>query len=220
MRKHWQNTHSEDKGPPKFRFEVVKYCRTALERQVGEATRISLRKHCLNSKAGYNRSGLTRLTLKPEEAPPTKQGRGEQEKQEREGLEAMRWRCNKTAQEESKMCRKRKDGEGDQGMRKRKKVRKLRYNKVEADWGLEETGIQAMEDQEVARTRFLHSDRSRAKVGNIQTTIRIWTETEMFARIIIIDCLDNVQKEAEKNYLRETTRWLECEEAGEELTIL
>ena len=131
-------------------------------------------------------------------------------------MEAMRWRCNKTAQEESKMCRKRKDGEGDQGMRKRKKVRKLRYNKVEADWSLEETGIQAMEDQEVARTRFLHSDRSRAKVGNIQTTIRIWTETEMFARKMIIDCLDNVQKEAEKNYLRETTRWLECEEAGEE----
>ena len=59
-----------------------------------------------------------------------------------------------------------------------------------------------MEDQEVARTRFLHSDRSRAKVGNIQTTIRIWTETEMFARKMIIDCLGNVQKEAEKNYLR------------------
>ena len=74
---------------------------------------------------------------------------------------------------------------------------------MEADWGLEETGIQAMEDQEVARTRFLHSDRSRAKVGNIQTTIRIWTETEMFARKRIVDCLDNAQKKAGKNSLRE-----------------
>ena len=58
MRKHWQNTHSDDKGPPKFRFEVVKYCRTALERQVGEATRISLRKHCLNSKAAQGSASM------------------------------------------------------------------------------------------------------------------------------------------------------------------
>ena len=71
IKKHWTNKHSDEKGPPRFRFEVIKYCRSALERQIGEATRIALRKNCLNSKAGYNRSGVTRLTLKPEEIPAT-----------------------------------------------------------------------------------------------------------------------------------------------------
>ena len=32
-------------------------------RQIGEATRILLRKNVLNSRAGYNRSGVARLTL-------------------------------------------------------------------------------------------------------------------------------------------------------------
>ena len=63
--KHWQTI-------PEFRFQVLKFCRSALERQVGEATRISLRGNCLNSKAGYNRSELTRLILKPEDNKLTK----------------------------------------------------------------------------------------------------------------------------------------------------
>ena len=67
MMKHWSMKHDMEGGPPKFRFEVVKFCRTALERQISEATRIALRKNCLNSKSGYNRSGVTRLTLKPKE---------------------------------------------------------------------------------------------------------------------------------------------------------
>ena len=60
----------EDKEPPEFRIKVVKYSKTALERQIGEATRILLRKSVLNSKAGYNRSGVARLTLNHEDIQP------------------------------------------------------------------------------------------------------------------------------------------------------
>ena len=71
MLKHWQNSHG-GVGKPEFRFQVVKYCRTALERQVGEATRIALRGSTLNSKAGINRSGAARLSLRPKEMLPTR----------------------------------------------------------------------------------------------------------------------------------------------------
>ena len=38
-------------------------------------------------------------------------------------------------------------------------------------------------------------------MGNIPTTIRIWTGTEMSARKLIIEFLENAQKEAEQNKL-------------------
>ena len=98
MVKHWGSKHKEEDGPPRFRFEIVRYCRTALERQVGEATRIALRKKCLNSKAGYNRSGLTRLTLKPDEAPQPKRWQNS-DHLDRAGLEAMSRRAEEKAKE-------------------------------------------------------------------------------------------------------------------------
>ena len=67
MFKHWMTVHHDDNVPPEFEIRVVKYCSTALERQIGEATRILLRRNVLNSKAGYNRSGVARLTIREED---------------------------------------------------------------------------------------------------------------------------------------------------------
>ena len=45
-------------------FKVVKYHKTALSRQVGEAIRLRRRgEHVLNSKGEYNRCQIQRLTL-------------------------------------------------------------------------------------------------------------------------------------------------------------
>ena len=63
MYKHWLTSHLEDPETPKFNIRVAKFCTYALERQVGEATRILLRKHVINSRAEYNRSAVARLTL-------------------------------------------------------------------------------------------------------------------------------------------------------------
>ena len=60
--KHWANHHGRE-GQPNFQIRVVKYCKDALSRQVGEAVRIGYRGQTLNSKGGYNRCGLSRLVL-------------------------------------------------------------------------------------------------------------------------------------------------------------
>ena len=60
--KHWLSHHG-GQGTSKFRIEVIKYCQDALTRQVGEAVRIQYRGQTLNSKSGFNRSGISRLVL-------------------------------------------------------------------------------------------------------------------------------------------------------------
>lgn len=64
--KHHQ-IHHGGAGEPAFHLRPVKYCRTALERQVGEAVRIHSRGEAvLNSRTEYNRCHITRLSLPPE----------------------------------------------------------------------------------------------------------------------------------------------------------
>ena len=70
--KHWVLHHNSE-GEPHFIMKVVQYHRSALSRQVGEAIRIQKRGSTLNSKAGYNRSALTRLTLDIGEDEVTKE---------------------------------------------------------------------------------------------------------------------------------------------------
>ena len=214
MRKHWNQTHSDEEGPPKFRFEVVKFCRTALERQIGEATRIALRKNCLNSKAGYNRSGVTRLTLKPEEIQTTRRWMEGQKDWDKEGLEAMRKRAEERGQTVQDMDKKRKAG-AEESRKASKKTRRLKYRKIEDDWGVEDSGIREVEEREVARTRFLQADLTWAKVGVKQTKIRIWSEAEVLARKIITDCISQATSEAAKEQsLTGEVSWLETDGAN------
>ena len=62
--------HHLGEGEPEMVFKVVKYHKTALSRQVGEAVRLRRRgEYVLNSKGEYNRCQIQRLTLNegPEE---------------------------------------------------------------------------------------------------------------------------------------------------------
>ena len=153
MLKHWQNSHGGI-GEPEFRFQVVKYCRTALERQVGEATRIALRGSTLNSKAGYNRSGVARLSLRPEEMIPTRR-KEDVDEGVQQGLARMGERAIEKAEAENRLSKKR-DRDSDQFRKERK--RKLKYTIEEEDWGLAPAEMDNLERNEIAKTRFLVSD--------------------------------------------------------------
>ena len=101
---------------------MIRFCRDALSRQVGESTRITLRGNCLNSKAGYNRSGISRLTLKPEdeqhqENTKSKHSSRGRERQEEDGLQIMA----KRVQERAKGVGKRVCAAEDDPLRKAKR---------------------------------------------------------------------------------------------------
>ena len=208
--------HGMEGGPPKFRFEVVKFCRSALERQISEATRIALGKNCLNSKAGYNRSEVTRLTLKSEETPAVRRWTGGEASLDSEGLKAMMRRAEERGKAEQATSRKRGAGAEEKqeyiiNKRASKKPRKLKYRRMEESWGVEDSGIREVEERELARTQFLHTDRTWA------TKIRVWTELEVLARKVIIDCLSIVISEAAENKIQagrvNSSNWLETKEA-------
>ena len=59
--------HHKHQEPPQFSFQVVKYCNSALERQVREAVRIAVRVrsgvNVMNSKSKFNRSKLPRIII-------------------------------------------------------------------------------------------------------------------------------------------------------------
>ena len=60
---HWNDFHSRKQYLHILKhwiIRVIKYCRDAMSRQVGEAVRISYREQTLNSQSGYNRSGISR----------------------------------------------------------------------------------------------------------------------------------------------------------------
>ena len=89
---------------------------------------------------------------------------------------------------------------------------------------MQDSGIQEMEEREIVRTRFLLSDRTWAEVGSKQTRIRVWSELEVLARMIITDCIYQVIKETEETEVKtrkvDNSNWLETEEAGVEFDIV
>ena len=131
MYKHWLTSHGKDPEPPEFRIRVVKFCTSALVRQIGEATRILLRKNVLNSRAGYNRSGVARLTLGTE----TFTNSGWMEKTnsatllENEGRQAMSRRADEEEAEDTNGMKRK--GKEDRRSRKKRKSKKLKYARIE-----------------------------------------------------------------------------------------
>ena len=70
IRRHQEAEHGGD-GAPKFIMRVVKFSKTALSRQIGEAVRIGRRGgagRILNSKSEYNRWKIPRLVIEEVEA--------------------------------------------------------------------------------------------------------------------------------------------------------
>ena len=190
--KHWI-THHGGQGKPDFRLEVVKYCRDTLSRQVGEAVRIQYRGNTLNSKAGYNRSGLSRLVLPEKETwNQAEEGRidptGLEEVAEPRGL-------NKISQVPT--GGKRKDYHHKVTQPRTKRRKKMKYEPLEDDWGMgagEE--LERLEETESAKRRFLMDGQVDKLAGQSsrQTTIRVWTLEETMCRKM----LENLVEESVK----------------------
>ena len=141
--KHW-TLHHDSEGEPEFIMKVVKYHKTALSRQVGEAIRIAKRGIVLNSKSEYNRCSITRLSLQEEDNfKKNEQQEGMKdleidwtekllEKRDDEDREARK-RLGRAATVDS---RKRKDAGPEGGRRTKRK----KYTVGDEDWGLASDG--------------------------------------------------------------------------------
>ena len=71
---------------------------------------------------------------------------------------------------------------GRKGRRK-----KLKYEKIEEDWGLGMGELDQIEQIEIAKTRFLASGTGHCMFGENkkQRTIRVWSETELWIRKMV-----------------------------------
>ena len=168
--KHWLNHHG-GQGTPKFRIDVIKYCQDTLTRQVGEAVRIQYRGQTLNSKSGFNRSGLSRLVLpEPKEDDNDEPPDRIDEVAEPRGLNFM---------SRSLTGVKRKDVRRKEYIPKSKRRRKLEYEVIDEDWGLAiGEDMTRIEKEEERRNQFLKAgDMMDKKVGtNIkQSTFKTWS---------------------------------------------
>ena len=183
--KHWM-VHHHGQGTPNFHIRVIKYCKDALSRQVGEAVRISYRGQTLNSKNGYNRSGLSRLVIEEKEEEQLELPVSE-EQPDPKGLSNMAggWKTGK-----------RDAGNPPLSQNSRKK-RKLKYAVMEDDWGLGDgEDLRRMEDEELAKTAFLQAGSTDRKAGKLekQTMIRTWSEAELMCRELILESISQSEK--------------------------
>ena len=180
--KHWL-VHHQGQGTPSFHIRVVRYCKDALSRQVGEAVRISYRSQTLNSKNGYNRSGLSRLVIEEREEETleiTKPG----EQPDPKGLPSM--------SEGWKAGEKRIAGNALGSQNCKKKRRKLKYETVDEEWGLcDGEDLRRMEKEEQARSSFLKAGQTDCAQGKLerQTTLRIWSEAELMCRELAVEVM-------------------------------
>ena len=80
------------------------------------------------------------------------------------------------------------------GRKSKRKSKRLKYEPIEEDWGLNLNELDKIEELETARTRFLNSGPGLCKIGSgsNQTTIRVWSESELIATKILKECLDVV----------------------------
>ena len=95
---------------------------------------LSIRTGWLNSKAGYNRSGISRLVLKPQDEASDEQGRASSrmEREEQEGIATL----TRRAYERARKVFKRPIDCQDMNPKGRKR-KKLNHEILDEDWGLE-----------------------------------------------------------------------------------
>ena len=77
---------------------------------------------------------------------------------------------------------------------KKRKAKKLKYAPISEEWGLELNEINNLEEMEMSKGRFLSSGPGFCRLGSgtIQTTIRVWSESELRANDILRECLAKV----------------------------
>ena len=208
--KHWTN-HHQSQGEPAFRIRVIKTPKDALSRQVGEAVRIQLRGSVLNSKGGFNRSGISRLVLetKPDgedekEATMEAEERHLVEDLVRQG-ENQVWNRTKmrgNVHDRLRMTTATKRT-GDNLDKRPQKKKKKKHPMIGEDWGVEamdEIGLRDLHERETARTRFLMSGPGLRMVGGEggQSEIIIWSEMEVWARKILRDMIAKIVTDTEE----------------------
>ena len=140
--------------------------------------RISYRGQTLNSKNGYNRSGLSRLVIEEKEEETLELPQTD-EQPDPKGLPALAggWKTGK------------RDAGKQPDNQKSRKRRKLKYAVMEDDWGLGDgNDMQRMENEELARMNFLEAGNTDCKAGKVekQTTIKIWSKAELTCREIVL----------------------------------
>ena len=193
--KHWL-THHGGQGEPDFRLEVVKFCRDTLTRQVGEAVRIQYRGNTLNSKAGYNRSGLSRLVLPEKEEYVQAPGRGQEDSNGLEDVAEPRG-LNRLSQTPTGGKRKETQHKDNQPRTKRRK--KMKYETLEDDWGMGAgEDLERLESENSARKKFLMDGKvdKLTSSKSRQTTIRVWTMEETLCRKIIESLMEGTVKKS------------------------
>ena len=143
--KHWVLHHNSE-GEPQFTMKVVQYHRSALSRQVGEATRIRRRGLTLNSKSEFNRCKITRLSLEqPEVTDYVNTYKDKMEEDVKDDQTEQLLKKRDLADREDRRCLGRADMAGSQkrkeepdGNATRKNHKKMKYAKLGDDWGLSE----------------------------------------------------------------------------------
>ena len=67
----------------------------------------------------------------------------------------------------------------------------MKYKVLDEDWGLQDGEIDALEERERSKTRFLMSGAGPCtlKTGQKQTIIKVWTEAEVTAFEVIKFCI-------------------------------
>jgi hypothetical protein len=163
--------HHKGQGAPDFKIRIIKYCKDALSRQVGEAVRISYRGQPLNSKSVYNRSWLSRLVLEEEneEEQIRDDAQEDEETPELGGLTGLTgvWKTGEKRSQERQ----------DVQQQPRRKRRKLKFDILDDDWGCMATGedLDRIEQEETARSSFLMAgDRKGWKTDKNQELVYIW----------------------------------------------
>ena len=158
MVKHQSLEHKGEQ--PEFYFKVVSSHRSALNRQIREAVRIRRRGgegNILNSKAEYNRCHIPRLVVEEEDEDVRNMRESKEAKDDLEikrMLEDMdsNWIGSKERERELRERKRRIINTEDEGTQKgRKRMRLLRYDIMEDDWGLGEEDKDEQWEQEEDR---------------------------------------------------------------------
>ena len=151
-----------------------------MSRQVGEAVRISYREQTLNSKSGYNRSGLSRLVV--EEREEESRDIPEENDKESENLT-----FKKSSEGWKSGCKRNSDWKEEPRKKRRKK---LQFEVMDENWG--EGVIDDLERMEGESTRKFLMDGScnkRVDQKTTQSLLKPMTETELWCRKVVLEII-------------------------------
>ena len=161
---------------------------------------IQYRGNTLNSKAGYNRSGISRLVL-PEKEEDARESTGGMESSRRLDEVADPRGLNMLNQVPT--GGKRKENQHRDNQPRTQKRKKMKYETLEEDWGNGAgDDLERIELEESARRSFLQDGQVDRKAGSNsrQTTIRIWKREELMCRKIVENLIEGTAKRSNFMY--------------------